>query len=127
VKLARTIVELRARLAPWKRAGDRIGLVPTMGALHAGHMALVEAARTQCDRVVVSIFVNPKQFGPKEDFATYPRREETDLDLLRQAGVDLAFAPEAAEIYPSGLPLWFGLTGSGSGCAVPTDRAISTA
>jgi pantoate--beta-alanine ligase len=103
VKLARTIVELRARLAPWKRAGDRIGLVPTMGALHAGHMALVEAARKQCDRVVVSIFVNPKQFGPKEDLAAYPRREATDLDLLRQARVDLAFVPGAAEIYPRGF------------------------
>ena len=82
------------------QAGEGIGLVPTMGALHAGHMALVGAARTQCDRVVASIFVNPKQFAANEDLGSYPRPEAADLDLLRAAGVDLAFVPAAPEIYP---------------------------
>ncbi len=100
MKLARTIAELRRELAPWRKSGLRIGLVPTMGALHAGHMALVGAARTQCDRVVASIFVNPKQFAANEDLGSYPRREAADLDLLRGVGVDLAFVPPAPEIYP---------------------------
>jgi pantoate--beta-alanine ligase len=103
MEVARTVDALRARLAPWKQAGDRIGLVPTMGALHAGHMALVDAAQAGCRRVVVSIFVNPKQFGPNEDLAAYPRREAVDLDLLRGAGIDLAFVPPTAEIYPPGF------------------------
>ncbi len=100
MKLARTIAELRRELAPWRKSGEPIGLVPTMGALHAGHMALVGAARRECDRVVATIFVNPKQFAANEDLVSYPRREEADLDLLRQAQVDLVFAPAAAEIYP---------------------------
>jgi pantoate--beta-alanine ligase len=103
MEVVRSIPELRARLASWKAAGDRIGLVPTMGALHRGHMALADMARRQCRRVVVSIFVNPKQFGPNEDLAAYPRREAADLDMLRQAGIDLAFLPPMAEIYPPGF------------------------
>jgi pantoate--beta-alanine ligase len=83
------------------RAENRIvGLVPTMGALHAGHLALIERARRECSTVIASIFVNPKQFGPKEDFSKYPRTFESDKEKLEQAGVDALFAPEAAEIYP---------------------------
>src|SRR5713101_7357790 len=83
------------------RAESRIiGLVPTMGALHAGHLSLIERARRQCSPVIASIFVNPKQFGPKEDFSKYPRTFESDSEKLKKAGVDALFAPEAAEIYP---------------------------
>src|SRR6267154_1554454 len=97
--IARTIADLRRHVAPWRKAGERVGLVPTMGALHAGHLALVRSARSECDRVVASIFVNPKQFAPSEDLASYPRRETADLDVLRAAGVDLVFVPTTAEIY----------------------------
>jgi pantoate--beta-alanine ligase len=100
VDIARTIADLRRHVALWRKAGERVGLVPTMGALHAGHLALVRAARSECDRVVASIFVNPKQFAPSEDLASYPRRETADLDFLRTAGVDLAFVPATAVIYP---------------------------
>jgi pantoate--beta-alanine ligase len=98
-----TIGDLRSKVAIWRKAGRRIGLVPTMGALHAGHLALVTAARRECDRVIVSIFVNPTQFGPNEDLAAYPRNEAADLDLLRAAGVDLTFLPAVAEMYPPGF------------------------
>ena len=87
-------------MAEWRRAGERVALVPTMGALHAGHLALVSAARAQANRVLVSIFVNPAQFAPNEDFAAYPRDEAGDLAKLANAGVDAVFAPEAAEMYP---------------------------
>jgi len=86
------------------RAENRIiGLVPTMGALHRGHLALIERARRECSTVIASIFVNPKQFGPKEDFSKYPRTFESDKEKLEQAGVDSLFAPEASEIYPQGF------------------------
>jgi len=100
VQTARTIADLKKGLAAWRGGGQRIGLVPTMGALHAGHMALVAAAHSACDRVVATIFVNPKQFAPNEDLGSYPRREAADLDMLQSSGVDLAFVPAAAEIYP---------------------------
>lgn len=103
MQLARTVAHLRKAGAGWRANGERIGLVPTMGALHAGHMALVAAARAACDRVVVSIFVNPKQFGPAEDLSSYPRPEATDLDMLRRAGIDLAYLPGVEEIYPPGF------------------------
>jgi pantoate--beta-alanine ligase len=103
LKVVRTVAEVRGCAARWREAGERIGLVPTMGALHDGHRALVRAAQAGSDRVAVSIFVNPKQFGAGEDLAAYPRRETADLDMLRAAEVDLAFVPAAAEIYPPGF------------------------
>jgi pantoate--beta-alanine ligase len=99
----RTVADLRSRLAPWRSSRERIGLVPTMGALHDGHLALVRAARAGCDRVVATIFVNPKQFAPTEDLGSYPRRETADLDMLRTAGVDVAFVPAGEEVYPPGF------------------------
>ena len=87
IAAARSVAELRQQIGDWRARGNRIGLVPTMGALHAGHLALVAAAQARCRRTVVSIFVNPKQFGPREDFATYPRPEADDLAKLTAAGV----------------------------------------
>ena len=86
----------------WQQAGESIAFVPTMGNLHAGHLALVSVARHRGKRCVVSIFVNPKQFGPKEDFATYPRSFEADISQLKAAGVDCVFAPGVGDIYPAG-------------------------
>jgi pantoate--beta-alanine ligase len=98
-----TVSGLRTFLAAYRAAGKRIGLVPTMGYLHAGHMSLVQAARRECDVVVLSIFVNPKQFGPQEDFTTYPRDMEGDLRQAREAGVDAVFTPAVEEMYPPGF------------------------
>lgn len=93
---------LRARIAGWKREGLRIGLVPTMGNLHAGHHSLVRLARRHADRVVASVFVNPTQFGPHEDFDRYPRTPEADAIGLAEAGCDLMWAPSVATMYPFG-------------------------
>src|SRR5215467_6854441 len=90
-------------VAGWRKGGGEIGLVPTMGALHRGHMALVTAARAECDRVVASIFVNPKQFAPTEDLGSYPRREAADLEMLQSFGTDLVFIPAVDEMYPPGF------------------------
>ena len=98
-----TIRRIRELLEPEKRAGRRVGLVPTMGALHEGHRALIRACRQKSDVAVVSIFVNPAQFGPSEDYARYPSTLEKDLELCRAEGVDLVFAPEAKEMYPKGF------------------------
>jgi pantoate--beta-alanine ligase len=103
LSVVRTVRDLRTAVADMRQAGDSIGLVPTMGALHAAHMALVEAARHHADRVVATIFVNPTQFGPEEDFSTYPRREARDIDTLCAHGVDLLFAPSVDEMYPDGF------------------------
>jgi pantoate--beta-alanine ligase len=101
--IARSVSDLRQSLAPWRKAGERIALVPTMGALHDGHLSLVALAKSKADRAVVSIFVNPTQFGPRDDFQRYPRDEAGDLDKLAKAGANLVFAPGTAEMYPDGF------------------------
>ncbi|MBI2383890.1 MAG: pantoate--beta-alanine ligase [Gammaproteobacteria bacterium] len=98
-----TIAELRAQIAAWRRAGERIAFVPTMGNLHRGHLELVRRARERAGRVVASVFVNPLQFGPNEDFERYPRTLAQDRAGLEQAQCDLLFAPTAREIYPRGM------------------------
>lgn len=98
-----TTMSLRHYLTTQRAAGKRLGFVPTMGYLHAGHLSLVQAARQDCATVVMSIFVNPKQFGPQEDFSTYPRALERDLCLAREAGVHAVFTPTVEEIYPPGF------------------------
>jgi pantoate--beta-alanine ligase len=98
--ILRSIAELRDTVAGWRRAGETVGLVPTMGALHEGHLSLVRRARAQCRRAVVSIFVNPTQFGPNEDFTRYPRDLEGDAGKLASVGADAIFAPAVAEMYP---------------------------
>lgn len=102
VEMLETAHELRQRVSAWKRGGARVGFVPTMGALHEGHLALVRRARQLAERVVVSIFVNPTQFGPQEDFERYPRDLESDAELLQPAGCDLLFLPAVSTIYPDG-------------------------
>jgi len=103
MRILRTVAEVRTALRPARRAERTIGLVATMGALHAGHLALVERARRECDEVVVSLFVNPTQFGDPGDLAAYPRDEARDAVLAADAGADLLFAPNAAELYPPGF------------------------
>lgn len=102
MELIEQVPTLRGRIATWRRAGQRVGFVPTMGNLHAGHLALVREALRLADRVVVSIFVNPLQFGPTEDFTAYPRTLEHDRALLEEAGAHLLFAPAVAAVYPRG-------------------------
>lgn len=106
MKVIRTIAELRAALAPERERGAQIGLVPTMGALHAGHLSLIAAARDTSDVLVVSLFVNPAQFGRGEDLNHYPRDEARDIVAAESAGVDLFFAPAAEEMYPDGFDTW---------------------
>lgn len=103
LEIVRTKSGLHDRLAVWRDDGMSVGLAPTMGALHAGHMALVSRSLIECDRTVVSIFVNPSQFGPGEDLATYPRDEARDRDLLAAAGAHILYAPEVSEIYREGF------------------------
>jgi pantoate--beta-alanine ligase len=103
MRTVRTVDDLRAALAPVRRDGSRIGLEPTMGALHEGHLTLIGRARAECGTVVVSLFVNPAQFDEHEDLQRYPRRERRDADLAAAAGADLLFAPSAEEVYPAGF------------------------
>jgi pantoate--beta-alanine ligase len=102
MELSEQVTELRRRVAEWRRSALRIGLVPTMGNLHRGHLALVREARALADRTIVSIFVNPLQFGPQEDFGAYPRTMDRDRELLVTAGADLLFAPTVEAVYPRG-------------------------
>lgn len=101
--VVRTIKALRARVDAWRSQGLTIGLVPTMGALHDGHLSLIRQSNSQAQRTVASIFVNPAQFAPTEDFGSYPRQESVDLELLQKAGCHLAYVPTAEEIYPEGF------------------------
>lgn len=103
VSIARDVATLRAIVGQWRAAGERIALVPTMGALHAGHLSLVAEAKRRAERTVLSIFVNPTQFAPGEDFSSYPRPFARDVEQFAAANGDLVFAPEAAEIYPAGF------------------------
>jgi pantoate--beta-alanine ligase len=106
MKICSTISEARAAGGAARMKGKRLGLVPTMGALHEGHLSLVRAAKAQCGAVAVSIFVNPTQFGPKEDLSKYPRQFDRDCGLLKKEGVDILFAPPVFEMYPSGAVTW---------------------
>jgi pantoate--beta-alanine ligase len=116
--VARSVAELRARVQGWRRAGLTTGFVPTMGALHAGHLALVRQALARTDRAVVSIFVNPTQFAPSEDLDRYPRDEAGDLAKLASVGAHLVFMPAVAEMYPEGASTWVEVEGLSSGlCA----------
>lgn len=101
--VVRDVPSLRKAVAAWRAAGLRIGLVPTMGALHEGHLSLVRTAKEKCDRVIATLFVNPRQFAPHEDFERYPRDEAGDAAMLAGAGCDLLFAPERAVMYPEGF------------------------
>jgi pantoate--beta-alanine ligase len=103
LRVVRTIPALRKAVAAWRKRGERVALVPTMGALHAGHLALVRAGRRRARRVVVSIFVNPTQFAPNEDFGSYPRTFESDAAALAALGVDVIWAPTVAVMYPDGF------------------------
>lgn len=109
--LTSTVSELRAAVAKLRAEGKRIGLVPTMGALHAGHLSLIEVAKRHADAVVVSIFVNPAQFGPNEDFSKYPRTLEEDIQKVNKAGTALCYAPPVEDIYPPGFATEVRVTG----------------
>ncbi len=115
----RDVLSLRAQVRAWKALGEVVAVVPTMGALHAGHISLVEAAKRDCGRVIVTIFVNPNQFNNSDDLARYPRTEAADLALLEAVGVDALFAPPPAEVYPQG----FASTVSISGVSEPLEGA----
>jgi pantoate--beta-alanine ligase len=113
-EIVTTIAELRARIAAWRAGGARVGLVPTMGALHDGHLSLVRETRKRCERTIVSIFVNPAQFAPHEDFDRYPRDRDADLAKLGDLA-DLVFAPSVAEMYPDGFSTRIDVGGPGAG------------
>jgi pantoate--beta-alanine ligase len=116
VAVATTLAQLRAALDPWRKAGSKIALIPTMGALHDGHLAHVAEAAKHADKVVVSIFVNPAQFAPHEDFGRYPRALETDKEKLERTGkVQLIYAPDAREMYPEGFATKVTMDGPASG------------
>ena len=118
--ILRTIAELRALVRGWKSVGEVVGVVPTMGALHDGHLSLVRAAKADCARVIVTIFVNPRQFNSSEDLAKYPRTEGIDMKMLAPIGADVIFAPPLEEVYPPG----FAANVSISGVAEPLEGAM---
>ncbi len=123
IQVVRTVADLRATLQPARQKGESIGLVPTMGALHAGHLSLIEAARERADVVVMSLFVNPTQFGEGEDLESYPRDEERDLELAAEAGAQIVFAPAAGEVYPQGFTTQVEVDGlTDVLCGAPTSR-----
>lgn len=123
LRTVRTVAALRAAVAAARRSGGPIGLVPTMGSLHEGHLSLIRAARQECGFVVVSLFVNPAQFGPGEDYERYPRDEHRDADLAADAGADLLFAPPLEEVYPAGLATSVEVTGlTDVLCGAPSSR-----
>ena len=103
METVRTVADLRARVARWREAGQTVGLTPTMGALHKGHLSLVDTAREHADRVVATIFVNPTQFGAGEDLDAYPRDEDRDGAMLEERGTDLLYAPSVDQMYPPGF------------------------
>jgi len=109
--IVRTVADLRAKVATWKAAGDQVALIPTMGALHEGHLALVKLGQTRARRTVASVFVNPRQFAPHEDFDAYPRGEALDAEKLASVGCDLMFAPGAAEMYAPGFSTAISVSG----------------
>ena len=111
VKIARTVADLRTAVTVWRQCGQRVALVPTMGALHEGHLSLMRRALEEADRVIVSIFVNPTQFAPTEDLAAYPRTFEADLAAISQVGEALVFAPDAKAMYPAGFATTVSLAG----------------
>jgi pantoate--beta-alanine ligase len=109
--IVRTVADLRAVVAGWRKAGLRVAVVPTMGALHEGHLSLVRLAKAKADRVIVTLFVNPTQFAPHEDFETYPRSEAADVALLQEAKCDLLYAPTAAVMYGQGFATGISVAG----------------
>ena len=109
----RRVIDLRARVAQWRKDGLSVGLVPTMGALHEGHFSLVRRSVTHMDRTVVTLFVNPRQFGPNEDFGTYPRTEDADAAALERQGANVLFAPGVEEMYPAGAVTTVSVPGIG--------------
>jgi len=115
MKIIRTKAELRTLTKTWRRAGETIGVVPTMGALHAGHLSLVEAACAATDRVIVTLFVNPKQFNSPEDLAKYPRTEHSDAEKLKPLGADILYVPDGAQMYPEGFATTVSVSGVSEG------------
>lgn len=117
--IVRTVAEMRRHVADWHRANERVALVPTMGALHEGHLSLVRAGQARARRVIATIFVNPTQFAPSEDFAAYPRGEGADVAKLEQVGADLLFAPGVDEMYPKGFATTIHVKGLTDGLCAP--------
>ena len=115
IDIVRSVADLRQRVRYWRDQGLKVAMVPTMGALHDGHLSLVRAGLERADRVVASVFVNPSQFGPNEDFSLYPRQEEADAGLLASAGCSLLFAPVVEEMYPQGFATTVTVSGLSEG------------